>query len=114
MTTDPRRTQGAGLHRKDLAYGEVGRACAGRGAEPDGAGPVQSFLSDTARELKMWILGGTIVNRGLLGVRTAGFLTGIYAIDGPVTLSGGGTLLVSGGELLVRMLPSRPNGPRDA
>jgi nitrilase len=33
-------------------------------AEPDGAGPVQSFLSDTARELKMWILGGTIVIRG--------------------------------------------------
>jgi predicted amidohydrolase len=33
-------------------------------AEPDGAGVVQSFLSDTARELKMWILGGTIVLRG--------------------------------------------------
>src|SRR6202045_3083771 len=33
-------------------------------AEPDGAGPVQSFLSDTARQLKMWILGGTIVIRG--------------------------------------------------
>jgi deaminated glutathione amidase len=33
-------------------------------AEPDGAGPVQSFLSDTARKLKMWILGGTIVIRG--------------------------------------------------
>jgi predicted amidohydrolase len=32
-------------------------------AEPDGAGPVQSFLSDTARKLKMWILGGTIVIR---------------------------------------------------
>src|ERR1700736_5138002 len=33
-------------------------------AEPDGAGPVQAFLSDTARQLKMWILGGTIVIRG--------------------------------------------------
>jgi deaminated glutathione amidase len=33
-------------------------------AEPDGAGSVQSFLSDTARKLKMWILGGTIVIRG--------------------------------------------------
>src|ERR1700688_3187257 len=32
-------------------------------AEPDGAGPVQCFLSDTARKLKMWILGGTIVIR---------------------------------------------------
>src|ERR1700722_13111602 len=35
-----------------------------RVAEPDGAGAVQSFLSDTARKLKMWILGGTIVIRG--------------------------------------------------
>jgi predicted amidohydrolase len=33
-------------------------------AEADGAGAAQSFLSDTARELKMWILGGTIVIRG--------------------------------------------------
>jgi nitrilase len=33
-------------------------------AEPDGAGAVQSFLSDTARKLRMWILGGTIVIRG--------------------------------------------------
>jgi predicted amidohydrolase len=33
-------------------------------AEPDGVGPVQSFLSDAARQLKMWILGGTIVIRG--------------------------------------------------
>jgi deaminated glutathione amidase len=32
-------------------------------AEPDGAGPVQAFLSDTARKLGMWILGGTIVIR---------------------------------------------------
>jgi predicted amidohydrolase len=40
-------------------------------AEPDGAGPVQSFLSDTARQLKMWILGGTIVIRGDTGRRVA-------------------------------------------
>src|ERR1700722_4756766 len=33
-------------------------------AEADGAGPVQAFLSDTARQLRMWILGGTIVIRG--------------------------------------------------
>src|SRR6204780_1312770 len=32
-------------------------------AEADGAGAAQSFLSDTARELKLWILGGTIVIR---------------------------------------------------
>ena len=33
-------------------------------AEPDGDGPVQSFLSATAARLEMWILGGTIVLRG--------------------------------------------------
>ncbi len=32
-------------------------------AEADGAGPVQTFLCDTARKLGMWILGGTIVIR---------------------------------------------------
>jgi nitrilase len=32
-------------------------------AEPDGRGPVQAFLSDIARELSMWVLGGTIVLR---------------------------------------------------
>jgi deaminated glutathione amidase len=30
-------------------------------AEADGVGPVQTFLSDTARQLKMWILGGSTV-----------------------------------------------------
>jgi predicted amidohydrolase len=39
-------------------------------AEPDGEGAVQAFLSDTARKLKMWILGGTIVIRGS-GTRVA-------------------------------------------
>lgn len=33
-------------------------------AEADGDGPVQEFLSDTAAELGMWILGGTINLRG--------------------------------------------------
>ncbi len=33
-------------------------------AEPDGEGIVQSFLTETAKKLKMWILGGTIVIRG--------------------------------------------------
>jgi deaminated glutathione amidase len=32
-------------------------------AEADGVGVIQRFLSDTARKLKMWILGGTIVIR---------------------------------------------------
>ncbi len=32
-------------------------------AEPDGNGPVQDFLSETAAKLNMWILGGTIVIR---------------------------------------------------
>jgi deaminated glutathione amidase len=32
-------------------------------AEPDGNGPVQTFLSDIARQLDLWILGGTIVIR---------------------------------------------------
>jgi predicted amidohydrolase len=40
-------------------------------AEADGEGPVQSFLSRTARELKMWILGGTIVLRGQADRRVA-------------------------------------------
>jgi nitrilase len=33
-------------------------------AESDGDGPIQHFLSDTARELKLWILGGTTVLKG--------------------------------------------------
>jgi deaminated glutathione amidase len=40
-------------------------------AEADGNGPVQQFLSDTARRLKMWILGGTIVLRGDTPTRVA-------------------------------------------
>src|SRR5580704_10946593 len=33
-------------------------------AEADGAGPIQQFLSDTARALGLWILGGTTVIKG--------------------------------------------------
>jgi predicted amidohydrolase len=29
-------------------------------AEPDGAGRIQNFLADTARKLKLWIVGGTV------------------------------------------------------
>jgi deaminated glutathione amidase len=40
-------------------------------AESDGTGAVQAFLSDTARKLKMWILGGTIVIKGDTAARVA-------------------------------------------
>ena len=33
-------------------------------AEADGIGPIQDFLRDTARQLKMWILAGTTVIKG--------------------------------------------------
>ncbi|GAC1306739.1 MAG: carbon-nitrogen hydrolase family protein [Steroidobacteraceae bacterium] len=40
-------------------------------AEDDGRGPVQDFLATTARELKMWILGGTTVLKGDSAARVA-------------------------------------------
>jgi deaminated glutathione amidase len=40
-------------------------------AEADGAGPVQAFLRDTARQLKLWILGGTTVLKGDSPTRVA-------------------------------------------
>jgi predicted amidohydrolase len=40
-------------------------------AEPDGSGVVQAFLSDTAKKLRMWILGGTIVVRSHKDQRVA-------------------------------------------
>jgi deaminated glutathione amidase len=40
-------------------------------AEADGAGPVQDFLSKTARELKLWILGGSTPLAGDSGRRVA-------------------------------------------
>src|SRR5262245_9021060 len=29
-------------------------------AEPDGSGRIQNFLADSARRLKLWIVGGTV------------------------------------------------------
>jgi nitrilase len=40
-------------------------------AEADGVGPVQGFLRDMARELKLWILGGTTVIKGDSATRVA-------------------------------------------
>jgi predicted amidohydrolase len=40
-------------------------------AEADGDGPVQRFLRDTARDLGMWILGGTTVIKGDSASRVA-------------------------------------------
>ncbi len=40
-------------------------------AETDGAGPAQSFLRETARELKLWILAGTINIRSETDPRVA-------------------------------------------
>jgi deaminated glutathione amidase len=40
-------------------------------AEADGEGAVQAFLSDTARRLNLWILGGTIVLKGDSPTRVA-------------------------------------------
>jgi nitrilase len=42
-----------------------------RVAEADGVGPVQEFLRDTARQLKLWILGGTTVIKGDSATRVA-------------------------------------------
>jgi len=40
-------------------------------AEVDGTGPVQDFLRDTARQLKIWILGGTTVIKGDTATRVS-------------------------------------------
>ncbi len=40
-------------------------------AEADTDGPVQAFLRETARQLKLWILGGTIVIKGDSASRVA-------------------------------------------
>jgi predicted amidohydrolase len=40
-------------------------------AEPDGEGPIQGFLRDTARRLGLWILGGTTVIKGDSAARVA-------------------------------------------
>lgn len=40
-----------------MAADETGKVAI---AEPDGKGPIQDFLAKTARELRLWIIGGTI------------------------------------------------------
>lgn len=40
-------------------------------AEDDGSGPIQTWLSDTARELNMWIVGGTMPLRTMEAERVA-------------------------------------------
>ncbi len=40
-------------------------------AETDGDGPIQEFLSSTARRLKLWIIGGTIPLRSPVAGRSA-------------------------------------------
>jgi len=42
-----------------------------KASEPDGDGPIQSFLSATARRLKLWIIGGTIPLRTTESGRSA-------------------------------------------
>jgi predicted amidohydrolase len=56
------REQGAGLAALPENFAIMGRREADKLAvsEPMGEGPIQSFLSATARELGMWIIGGTI------------------------------------------------------
>lgn len=56
------REQGAGLAALPENFAIMGRREADklRVSEPFGEGPIQSFLSQTARELGMWIIGGTI------------------------------------------------------
>jgi len=50
-------------------------------AEPDGAGRIQNFLSDTARRLKLWIVGGTVpLRQGADGRVAAASL--VYKSDG--------------------------------
>lgn len=56
------RSQGAEVACLPENFAFMGRRDADKiaVAEPDGSGPVQDFLAATARELSMWILGGTI------------------------------------------------------
>ncbi len=55
-------------------------------AEADGSGPVQGFLRDRARELQMWILGGTTVLKG----------------DGPSRVANSSLLFDSNGKRVAR------------
>ena len=50
-------------------------------AQPDGAGRIQNFLADTARRLKLWIVGGTVpLRQGADGRVAAACL--VYKSDG--------------------------------
>src|SRR5215831_8502471 len=52
-----------------------------RVAEANGSGPIQEFLSQTARRLKMWIVGGTMpLQAGADGRVAAASL--VYGADG--------------------------------
>ena len=50
-------------------------------AEPDGAGRIQDFLADTARRLKIWIVGGTVPLREASDGRVAAACL-VYKSDG--------------------------------
>src|SRR5712675_1950268 len=50
-------------------------------AEVDGSGPVQAFLADTARELKLWIIAGSVPITGEAGGRLAQSCL-VYGADG--------------------------------
>lgn len=45
---------------ENFAFMGRGEADRRRIQEPDGAGPIQDFLADTARRLGLWIVGGTV------------------------------------------------------
>jgi len=50
-------------------------------AEPDGAGRIQNFLADTAKRLKIWIVGGTVPLRQDVDGRVAAASL-VYKADG--------------------------------
>jgi deaminated glutathione amidase len=50
-------------------------------AEPDGAGIIQNFLADTARRLKIWVVGGTVPVRQDIDGRVAAACL-VYKSDG--------------------------------
>jgi predicted amidohydrolase len=50
-------------------------------AEPEGEGPIQSFLADVARRLKIWLVGGTVPLRQAADGRVAAACL-VYDADG--------------------------------
>jgi len=73
-------------------------------AEADGDGPVQAFLRDAARQLKLWILGGTTVIKGDSARRVANTSLLIDA-------EGKRVAILSGGELTVTLRGKGRGGP---